>query len=440
MSGMRLLSCGVPILIVAMAVRSLAAEGRATTLGLEAAVQTALMNNRGLQAAQFTVWKAKGRLAQAGKWMNPELELAGMSDVLFGNKGEGAFSVGVYQTFPLTARLGLAREATRFDVLCALREIRNQERLLIAETQGAYFHALESQARAEALAGLREAAGKTLAFTRQRIEAGQGGLPEQSLALVEERRIWNEGQEARTDAELRTLALKTLLGLEADQPLRLSDSFDTAFAKISTRIPPRPATLHRPDAELLLLEVERAGLEIQLARAEAWSGVRIGVEYTYDQGMDEPEGLGTDHFLGVSVSLPLPLLDAKEGLIEERSAARDEASARLRAARLEMGNAVATALRSVALLKSRIKEFENEVIQPVAQTEKDLDQAFTRGLVDFRDLLVIRHQQANLELELISLRAQLAAALIALESASGGHPSVRREYLVPSSKSKAPRL
>ncbi|MFN9980967.1 MAG: TolC family protein, partial [bacterium] len=47
-------------------------------INLESAVQTALANNRELQAARFAVSKAKGRLAQAGKWPNPELELSGM--------------------------------------------------------------------------------------------------------------------------------------------------------------------------------------------------------------------------------------------------------------------------------------------------------------------------------------------------------------------------
>ncbi|MFM8981465.1 MAG: hypothetical protein ACKOLA_00925 [Spartobacteria bacterium] len=47
---------------------ALVASMPAFGISLESAVQTALSNNRDLQAAHYAVWKAKGRLAQAGKW------------------------------------------------------------------------------------------------------------------------------------------------------------------------------------------------------------------------------------------------------------------------------------------------------------------------------------------------------------------------------------
>jgi len=66
----------------------------ASRLSVESLVQTALANNRDLQAAQFALAQAQGRLAQAGRWPNPELELSGLSDVAFRNDGAGAFTVG----------------------------------------------------------------------------------------------------------------------------------------------------------------------------------------------------------------------------------------------------------------------------------------------------------------------------------------------------------
>ena len=396
-------------------------------ISLESTVQTALSNNRELQAARFAVSKAQGRLAQAGKWPNPELELSGMSDVVFRNEGAGAFTVGLAQTFPLTARLSLARESARVDVLRALREIRNRERLLIAEVRATSIEILESQARAKALEDLLAASQKTSSLAEERLAAGQGSLAEKSLSLVDQRRIANELDSARLTQNLALMKLKTLLGLGANDPLELSGTLESAIQILGA--PSSPKSIHRPDVDLLALEEEKAGLEIALARAEAWEGIRLGIQYTYDQNTDEPEGLGTDQFLGLAVSIPLPVWDQKKGTIEERTASRDETSARLRAAKLEIENSLASALRRVALLRSRLAAFDTQTLAPVSQSVEEMTAAFETGRVDMRDLFIVREKLGQLRLERIALQSQLALALADLESTTGSHPAIRREYL-----------
>jgi len=396
-------------------------------ISLESSIQTALSNNRDLLAAHYAVWKAKGRFAQAGKWPNPELELSGMSDVVFRNEGAGAFTVGLAQTFPLTARLSLAKESARVDVLRALREIRNRERLLIAEVRATSIEILESQARAKALEDLLASAQKTSSLAEERLAAGQGSLAERSLSLVDQRRIANELDSAGLTQNLALLKLKTLLGLGANAPLELSGTLESAIENLGA--PSSPKSIHRPDVDLLALEEEKAGLEIALARAEAWEGIRLGIQYTYDQNTDEPEGLGTDQFLGLAVSIPLPVWDQKKGAIEERTASREETSSLLRAAKLEIENSLASALRRVALLRSRLAAFDTQTLAPVSQSVEEMTAAFETGRVDMRDLFIVREKLGQLRLERIALQSQLALALADLESTTGNHPAIRREYL-----------
>jgi cobalt-zinc-cadmium efflux system outer membrane protein len=400
---------------------------QSSPLGMESLVQTALANNRELQAARYAVWKAKGRLAQAGKWPNPELELSGLSDVVFRNEGAGAFTVGLAQTFPLTARLALARESARLDVLRALREIRNRERLLIAEVRATSIQILEAKARLQALEDLLTESEKTSTLADQRLAAGQGTLAEKSLALVDQRHIANELDSARLDQTLALLRLKTLLGLGANDPLALSDTLQTAIRKLDAAS--QPKSIHRPDVDLLAFEEEKAGIETALARAEAWEGIRLGIQYTYDQNTDEPEGLGTDQFLGLAVSIPLPVWDQKKGLVEERTAQRLEMQARLQAAKLDIENALASALRRVALLKSRIADFDSKTLAPVTHSVEELTTAFETGRVDMRDLFIAREKLGQLRLERIALESQLALALADLESTTGNHPAIRLAYL-----------
>lgn len=402
----------------------------ASRLGLESLVQTALSNNRDLQAARYAVWKAKGRLAQSGKWPNPELEFSGMSDVAFRNEGAGAFTVGLAQTFPVTARLSLAREAGRVDVLKALREIRNRERLLIAEVRATTIEILESKARAATLGKLLAEADATYSLSEKRLAAGQGSVSEKSLALVAQRQIANNLAEAHLSEELALLRLKTLLGLDANAPLQPTDSLESAIKKLTVIAGVPPSSMHRPDVDLLALEEQKSEIEIALAHAEAWEGIRLGIEYTYDRNTDAPEGLGTDQFLGLSVSVPLPLWDRKQGLVEERTALRDETRARLRAAKLEIENALAASLRRVSLLESRLAVFDSKTLVPVTKSVGELTASFEAGRVDMRDLFTVREQLAKLRLERISIQSELAQALASLESTTGSHPAIRRNYIV----------
>lgn len=410
-----------------LALLSIAPSLGASELGFESVVQASLANNRDLLAARYAVWKAQGRLVQAGKWPNPELALSGLSDVVFRNEGAGAFTIGLAQSFPLTARLSLAKDSARIDVLRALREIRDRERLLIAEVRSTTIEILEAHARTRVLEDLLAAANKTATLADQRLAAGQGGLAEKSLALVEQRRIGNELDTARLSKKLALIRLKTLLGLGANAPLDLSDSLSSAIKKLRASKPPK--SIHRPDVDLLVLEEEKAGIEIALARAEVWEGIRVGIQYTYDQSMEEPEGLGTDHFLGLAVTIPLPLWDQKKGLVEERTAQRKAGQARLRAAQLDLENALASTLRRASLLESRLATFDSQTLEPVSKSLEDLTSAFESGRVDMRDLFIVREQLGRLRLERISLQAQLARALADLESTTGSHPAIRRDYL-----------
>lgn len=406
----------------------------ASTLGLESAVQTALANNRGLQAARFAAAEAQGRLSASGVWKNPEFEFSGMSDFAFGSQGAGAFTIGLHQEFPLTSRLSLAREAGRIDLLRALREIRNHERLLVLEVRHASIAVLAAQAREAALRELLEASKKSKALAQERLAAGQAALSEKSLALVQELRVANDLESARMDKDIALLGLKTLLGLGAAEPLRLSDSLAGALEKLAPLADSAPASVHRPDVDLLLLESEKAGVEAALARAEAWEGVRIGIEYTYDRNMDEPEGLGTDNFLGVAVSIPLPVWDRNAGRVEERKAAREASVARLRAAKLDMENTLAADLQRVGLLEKRLAAFDSKTIWPVSAALAEMQAGFESGLVDARDVAAMRAQLGELRLGRIGLQAELANALAQLESTTGAHPSIRKNYLAQSPK------
>ena len=407
---------------------AIASKGAAADLSLESAVQTALMANRDLVAARFAVHKAEGRLRQAGLLPNPEIEFNGFSDFVSSTDGEGEFVVGLHQELPLTSRLSISREISRVGVAEALREVRNYERLLISRVQALYVRAQAARVRAGAAGTAKFDAAKSAELAATRLSAGQGTLAESALARVEEQRWGTVATSAATEGETLLLDLKTALGMSAGESLVLSQSLESVLQTLQSRAN-QSLTFSRPDVELALLELDRAGAETHLARASAWEGIRVGVEYMQDRGVDAPGGIDTGYFLGVKVSLPLPVWDQKKGEIQTSQATEEQRAARVRALELEVANGLAAARRRVALLDTQWRRYGSDTQPVIDGAGREMTQGFEEGRVDARDLLLVRAQSASLGVEAARIIEDLALALIELEAVGGTHPAVAAPYV-----------
>jgi len=407
---------------------AIASKGAAADLSLESAVQTALMGNRDLVAARFAVHKAEGRLRQAGLLPNPEIEFNGFSDFVSSTDGEGEFVVGLHQELPLTSRLSISREISRVGVAEALREVRNYERLLISRVQVLYVRAQAARLRAGAAGTAKFDAAKSAELAATRLSAGQGTLAESALARVEEQRWGTVATSAATEGETLLLDLKTALGMSAGEPLILSQSLESVLQTLQSRAN-QSLTFSRPDVELALLELDRAGAETRLAKASAWEGIRVGVEYMQDRGVDAPGGIDTGYFLGVKVSLPLPVWDQKKGEIQASQATEEQRAARVRALELEVANGLAAARRRVALLDTQWRRYGSDTQPVIDGAGREMTQGFEEGRVDARDLLLVRAQSASLGVEAARIIEDLALALIELEAVGGTHPAVAAPYV-----------
>ena len=407
---------------------AIASKGAAADLSLESAVQTALMANRDLVAARFAVHKAEGRLRQAGLLPNPEIEFNGFSDFVSSTDGEGEFVVGLHQELPLTSRLSISREISRVGVAEALREVRNYERLLISRVQALYVRAQAARLRAGAAGTAKFDAAKSAELAATRLSAGQGTLAESALARVEEQRWGTVATSAATEGETLLLDLKTALGMSAGESLVLSQSLESVLQTLQSRAN-QSLTFSRPDVELALLELDRAGAETRLAKASAWEGIRVGVEYMQDRGVDAPGGIDTGYFLGVKVSLPLPVWDQKKGEIQTSQATEEQRAARVRALELEVANGLAAARRRVALLDTQWRRYGSDTQPVIDGAGREMTQGFEEGRVDARDLLLVRAQSASLGVEAARIIEDLALALIELEAVGGTHPAVAAPYV-----------
>jgi cobalt-zinc-cadmium efflux system outer membrane protein len=296
----------------------------------------ALANNPALREAAAEVGAAQGQLVQAAKYPNPRLAY---SEEAIGTKQAAAGNVVIQATQEIvtagkrrldvaiarqgTGVAGLALLGRKFDVLTRVRR--------------AYYDYLGWWYTAEANRRIVASLEQSVAVLREQVEVVKD-RPRvdlvRSQAVLEEARISLARSRASLGAAQGQLAAE--VGV-ADLP------FPEAPAE-------RPGAAPRWEAEPVLrrvlavnsdlrqaaAEAERARLEAERARAEAVPNVTVGGGFARNFAEDEVGGV-------VSLEVPLPLWDRKQGRIQEAEArwARARAAQRTAADRLRRDTAEA---------------------------------------------------------------------------------------------------
>ena len=132
------------LVLVLIFAGSIFPQASAAVFSCDQAVVQALGHNVDLEAARLTVAEARGRLFQAGRLSNPEVEAAIRPHV---NGRERLGEFGITQRFPLTARLRVAKDVSKFGLAAAEAEVANAERLLAGDVRTAVTQALVLAAR-----------------------------------------------------------------------------------------------------------------------------------------------------------------------------------------------------------------------------------------------------------------------------------------------------
>lgn len=392
-----------PVVLLALVTAS--GQPLATNLTPESAVATALAQNRDLAAARFAIRQAEGRLKQAGLWPNPEFELSRQSDRAFANEGEYAFSTGFRQRFPITGRLAKAKAVARVDVAQAAAEVRNQERLVAGEVLGLSRDLLVTQEKLQANQELQSTILKLVEVSEKRLQVAEVSPADVNLAKLELQKLTLAQAALLNQQEIAVTALNGLLGREPKSSLHISGTVSAQFDTNTVAEVSRQALAARPDRQLAALGIDRAGAEIKLAKAEKWEDWTVGFDYSRDRSIfSEPIRLDdTDNFIGLSVSIPLPLWNRNQGRISEARATQERAEAELKALELRIATEAQTTANQMLRWLGILRQYREESIKLAEENIALLQKGYADGLVNIT--AVIQAQQQLTELRQNSLEA-----------------------------------
>jgi len=424
----RLVSTFTGFAAVGIAVSSVPLSSFGETLGLGEAVHRALTSNLELKAAYAEIDMARGRLIQAGKWPNPELEFDGTSDRAFNNEGERNLGMSVTQAFPVTSRLRIAKNIGRVDVAQAIYEIRDRERQLIAEVQNAYLEVVSSLEQIAAIEESITLNSGLVDVTTRRFEKAEVSKQEVNLAKIQVEGLRQDLRERSAEHDSSLLVLKTRLGMKPDEALEVTGSLDSLLTDLGkTQNASSSTVVYRPDVRRMELEVDKARSERNLAKAKAWEDIRVGIGFESERAVDEPAGLTRDEFFGLKVSIPLPLFNGNEGAILEKEGGIRRASGELDAKRLAVASEIRDATVRSENYAKIIAAFEKETLPLIQDNVRLLQESYAQGASDITEVIQAQAQEFGIRQRYLEALANRLKAEIDGQAARGSNPMLKKE-------------
>ncbi len=296
-------------------------------LSVELLVESAGTRRADLLAARQRLAIAEGRLLQAGLRPNPVFSMEYGSPRFLGGESEYDFSSGLSQAIELGGKRGKRRAVAELELQQVRAEIFAIERQIAVEIRRDYTKAIAAARQLDVVERLLAAEAELVRVTEARLTEGDVAPLDLNLVRVESDRLRIQRIEARNELETALLRIRTLIGIEVTEPLRLAPQSDR---------PPRldlglndlteKALNERADLQAARLGERIGTAKINLARAEAAPDVTPSVRYSRAKAFtDLPASAGggiannLDSELTFGVLIDLPVFNRNQGGIAAAS-------------------------------------------------------------------------------------------------------------------------
>ncbi|HAU3504142.1 TPA: TolC family protein [Legionella pneumophila] len=400
-------------------------------VGLKELTQLAIQNNKDLKTARFAIAIAEARLVQAGLWSNPSLNLNNNDDRVFNNEGEYSRSINFNQAFPISGRIGRQKTVARIDILRAQAEVFEATRQLSAKVANAYYTAVVAENRMQQLNYLQHINQELVRVIHNRYHAAEISKLDDNSARIEYARIKQEKQLVKSQLISQYALLNQLIGRAPNTPLHVDKTIG-----IVKGLPPLGGLIHhalnnRPDRRGLALAGQRALADRRLAQAERFADWNVGVGVQQDKIVVEGASpQPADRTLGVSLSIPMPLLNRNQGRILETSATGSQAIMALDALNLAIETEVASNYGQLNALKISVVQTQGTSLRLGLENMKLAQDAYQNGQVSFLNVLQVQRQQNDVQMAYLTTVAQYFQSYVALCTAIGApHSSGLCSYL-----------
>jgi len=386
-------------------------------LTLKQAVTLALEKNPEFQALRLEEESAKGQLKKALLPLinNPEVEGSFSKKDRPAEEGGGKFTnygVKLSQEFEIAGQRGSRIDVAEKELARVKSEIRDNERILIAEVKDAFTEALSLKKKSCLAREVVSLNKELLGYTKIKFESGDVSWLDVNLSEVELSKARKELLLTERQYRESLLALQELLGLSPDMSFAIAGDLPSeAPALPDTETLKAWALSHRPDSKAAEFEVEKTESALDLVKKEAFPNITLSGFYEKDEGRN---------VVGMEISVPLPIIDRKQA--EKKEAFVNAEAAKIKAAGLKktIERELDQALIDIAAAIEELSLFRKEILVKASENLDLLNLAFKEGKIGFFEVRLAQKDTIDAQFAYIEAQTRAQRALNAIEKISGG--------------------
>lgn len=397
------------------------------TISLVDAHRRALAQNPAFLADLQEIASARGQLRQAAVYpFNPELELQAPG---VGEQATiGEFELSLTQEIEWAGQRRLRIRGAQRGLERAEAVVLDSARRTLSDVSTSFYEALAAEQRLAVAREMVELNEQLVSVTRIQAREGEISVMDANLAEIEAGRARAAVMAAERRLTSALLEFRRRIGLPPDQPIRLADEVVDTPSPLAVGVDSliSLALTRRPDLTARSRVTEQQEALAQAARREAIPNVRVGVfvereeRFTLsgaagaaivDAGLDSPR-------LGIGVSVPLPLFQRNQGVVDEYVAEAERARLSHQAVELAIRTEVMDAYQAFLATSEEHRFFEEDVLQPARANQRLLETALREGKVGLPTLLLLRNQLLDAELSHWDSWLEERLALVALGAAT----------------------
>jgi cobalt-zinc-cadmium efflux system outer membrane protein len=393
-----------------------AAAAAELSLTPDGAAAYAVRHNPALAAARFRVEEARARLSGSGIRPNPELEWELSQNIRTPEHGIG---VSWMQKYPRTARLALEKAVSRAEVAAAEGEVRDEERRLAGEVRAAAV-ALLALEKERALREKQIANSDELSvFLKKRVQSGEASNVDAAQVDLESKQLGTQVLILNIKKATQMGALRPMLGISSRDVLNISGALADP-----EELPSSGANVAaRGDYRAAQANAEAARQAVELAKANKWEDITVGVSLSHERTEDAPDGLGRDTTLGLKVNMPLPLWNKNESKVREAIAVAKRTEKEIDAV-VALARAEAAAARAEMTAHARIvADIDTKLIPAAQQIEEQLRVAYAAGQTPLQEVIRARGKRFELEAQRLDALREYHIARAKHLTATGALPA-----------------
>ncbi|OGW39995.1 MAG: hypothetical protein A2010_05350 [Nitrospirae bacterium GWD2_57_9] len=403
------------VLLLCAFVLMLASSSFAITM--DEAVDMALKDNPDLREARQEKIAAQGKLDQASLLLssNPVIEGTSAEKKYPADAGGEEFNnyeVRLSQEFEIAGQRGLRKDAAGKALEKTMQEIRDRERLLIADVKDVFAKALAAKrkkALTEETVKLQE---ELYSFAETKFKAGDVAALEMNLASVELGKAKRDLLQASSEERTAILALQALLGLKSDQSFTVQGDLPTEIAAVPAKEGLKQlADSRRPDIKAASADVDSTASAMKLAGRSGFPNVTVSGFIEKDERAN---------ITGLALSVPLPLFNRNQAERKEASTRAEQANIRQASLEKSIDRELEEAYASLVSAAEELGLFRKEILEKALENLELMNLSYKEGKIGFFEVRLA--QKDTLEAQFAYLDSQLRTqlAMNALEKATGG--------------------